>query len=545
MTEVEVLNPIGIRPIPDPRPLAGRTGGIDGRTVYLIDGQFDNGPVLLQKVADWLARHRPEIVTKQARWGMPYEQDPNLATEIRDNNGLVIYGVGLGGATSQDVVAQTLWLERAFGIVTVGIHTHAFSEQVRYLLDESGAPNAAVAFVPHPVMDIRPDGLEAYVNGNDPITGRPFMTEVLEGLTRPREHVPAKYDATTSRPARILAKGDEDRLHELFLEMELTDGLPIVLPTERRVEAMLKGTSHAPDKIVGHMSSGRGSKWSYTVEQVAVNAVMAGARPEYLPVILALASSGRTARILLTTSMANMAIVNGPIRKELGMNCGNGAMGPYSHANGTIGRAYGLLSQNFQGGSKPGVTYFGTQGNAFAYSSLIIPENEEDSPWGPFHVQHGMDPEESAVSVYYGCRSTAYTPDVREFSWQVYAKNLLQGMDPFEPPVFLLSPLAAERFIKYAGFDTKEKLADWAYENAMMPAHAYWDHQRAQTLALSRAYAGDEDYAVKHRAAPDEMINMFIRSEIEVVVVGGDTGATWRIMGGNACGKPISIDAWR
>jgi len=545
MSEVAVLNPVGNRPVPDPRPLAPRTGGIDGRTVYLIDGQFDNGPVLLQKVADWLAEHRPDVKTKMARWSMPYQQDARLAAAIRDDNGIVIYGVGLGGATSQDVTNQSLWLEREFGVVTVAIHTHTFGRQVEYLLDESGAPNAAVAFVPHPVMDVRPDGLEAYVNGNDPLTGRPFMDEVLDGLTKPRQHLVSRFDETTSKPPRILARGDEDRLHSLFLERELTDGLPIVLPTERRVDEMLRGTSHAPDKIVGEMSSCHGPDWTYTVEQVAVNAVMAGARPEYLPVILALASSGSTARILLTTSMANMGIVNGPIRKQIGMNAGNGAMGPYSHANATIGRAYGLLSQNFQGGSKPGVSYFGTQGNAFAYSNLVFPENEEDSPWEPLHVQHGMSRTDSAVTVFSGCRSTAYTPDVREFSWRVYTKQLLQGMDPFEPPVFLLSPLAAERFIKYAGFDTKAKLADWAFENAKMPAHAYWDHQRAQTLALSRTYAGDEEYAVKHRAKPDELVNMFIRSEIEIVVVGGDTGATWRIMGGNSRGTPISIDAWR
>ena len=102
--------------------------------------------------------------------------------------------------------------------------------------------------------------------------------------------------------------------------------------------------------------------WEYTVEKVAVNAVMAGARPEYFPVILALAATGVSARGSTTSSMAAMVVVNGPIRHEIGMNSGIGAMGPYNHANATIGRAYGLLSQNLQGGSVAGRQLHGLAG---------------------------------------------------------------------------------------------------------------------------------------------------------------------------------------
>src|SRR5437588_12284306 len=116
---------------------------------------------------------------------------------------------------------------------------------------------------------------------------------------------------------------------------------------------------------------------------------MAGARPAYFPVILALAPTGVTARGSSSSAVAAIAVVNGPIRGEIGMNAGTGAMGPYSHANATIGRAYGLLSQNGQGGSVPGLSYMGNQGNSYAYKSLTFAENEEHSPWAPVHVQHG------------------------------------------------------------------------------------------------------------------------------------------------------------
>ena len=129
--------------------------------------------------------------------------------------------------------------------------------------------------------------------------------------------------------------------------------------------------------------------WEFDVEKVAVNAVMAGARPEYLPVILAMAASGTTARSSSTTSFAAISVVNGPIRNEIGMNSGIGALGPYNHANATIGRAYGLLSQNLQGGSVPGESYMGSLGNFLSYSACF-PEAEERSPWAPFHVDEGF-----------------------------------------------------------------------------------------------------------------------------------------------------------
>src|SRR5215471_12969159 len=113
----------------------------------------------------------------------------------------------------------------------------------------------------------------------------------------------------------VAGPDSEENLQQQFLQNYWTDYLPITLPTEEPVAAMLKGTSHAPDEIVGRMRPTAFREfWEYTVEKVAVNAVMAGARPEYFPVILALAASGSTARSSSTTSMTNMAVVNGPIR---------------------------------------------------------------------------------------------------------------------------------------------------------------------------------------------------------------------------------------
>src|ERR1041384_6785496 len=186
------------------------------------------------------------------------------------------------------------------------------------------------------------------------------------------------FERTTPR---LVEPDTEDNLQRQFLENRWTDGLPIVLPTEQRVAAMLAATSRKPDEIVGRMQATEfRAHWEYTVEKVAVNAVMAGAKPEYFPVILALAASEVSARGSTSSSSSAMVVVNGPVRKEIGMNWGIGAMGPYNHANATIGRAYGLLSQNLPGGSEPGGTSMGSQGNSYTYNNATSAEHDAPRP---------------------------------------------------------------------------------------------------------------------------------------------------------------------
>ena len=302
----------------------------------------------------------------------------------------------------------------------------------------------------------------------------------------------------------------EDNLHQLFLDNNWTDKLPILLPTEERVATMLAATSHDPDEVVGRMRpTSTREAWQYTVEKVAVNAVMAGAKPEYFPVILALAATQTSARASTTSSAAAMVVVNGPVRHQIGMNWGTGALGPYNHANATIGRAYGLLSQNLQGGSLPGVNYLGSQGNNYAYNSITFAENEERSPWEPFHVQHGFESNESTVSVFSGCRSTAFMLGLRERHWQDHVRSMLRGSTPHAPPTFILDPITARLFIDRGGFDTKEKLIDWVHENATMRASEYWDYQLIQNYVHPRALNGVEPYATMLQADDDELIRIF------------------------------------
>ena len=436
-------------------------------------------------------------------------------------------------------------IEAKYGVPTVAVHTDKFDRVVRSVATTNGMPGLRQVFVPQPVMGKSALELRAYVDGKDPLTGRPVMQEVVEGLTRPfnaEDLGPLEFDRSTPR---LVAPDTAPNLERLFVEKHWTDMLPIVLPTEERVAAMLAGTRRRPDEVVGRMRPTHFREyWEYTVEKVAVNAVMAGARPEHFPVILALAASGVSARGSSTSALATMAVVNGPIRHEIGMNAGIGAMGPYNQANAVIGRAYGLLSQNLQGGSVPGLTYMGSQGNGYAYASVTFAENEERSPWEPLHVQHGLAPGDSAVSVFTGCRSTAFTLGLREKHWREHVGNMLRGMDPHSPPTLLLDPITARQFIDRGGFTKKDALIDWLYDAARMPAGEYWDYQLVQNYIYPRATFGEEPWASKLTAAPDELIPMFRREDIHVVVVGGETNGYWRIMG-CTYQKTAPVDEWR
>ena len=369
-----------------------------------------------------------------------------------------------------------------------------------------------------------------------------------------RTHDPDIADAraiTAMTPlirSRRLELGASEDEQEAMFARGWTDGLPVVAPTIERVARMLAGTTRAPDDMVAVIPP---DLVECTVEKVAVNAVMAGADPSHFPVILALAASGDTGRQSSMSSMGNMVVVNGPIRNEIGMNSGIGALGPYNYANSAIGRAFGLLSQNLQGGSVPGISYNGSQGCNFSYNSCTFAENEEASPWEPYHVQHGYSREDSTVTVSY-VWGNVWSEHLRTY-WPEKLQAMLCGLEPSMGMTLALDPIVAREFVE-RGFDTKEKVIDWIYENARIPARRYWDHIMLNMIR-EVVEAGVEPFASYSKAPPDELIPMFEPDRINIVVVGGATNGQFNVfMGGPMRGKfrsggarqaTISVDAWR
>lgn len=190
---------------------------------------------------------------------------------------------------------------------------------------------------------------------------------------------------------------------ETWFDKGVTDGLPVVPPTRERVERMLAGTARDRAELVGEVAPNYGRA---TVEKIAVNAVMAGCRPDYLPVVLAAVEAACDPAFNLhgmsasTHFSAPLIVVNGPIRVRIGLNCSFGVFGPGYRANATIGRALRLVMINV-GGAKPGETSMSTFGHPGRYT-YCIGEHEEASPWPAYHCERGCRPEQSAVTVFAG-----------------------------------------------------------------------------------------------------------------------------------------------
>ena len=194
---------------------------------------------------------------------------------------------------------------------------------------------------------------------------------------------------------------DAATLIEAYYDAGWTDGLPVVPPTEASITAMLAGAGLRGDEVVGEIA---GRNAVVTAEKLAINAVLAGCRPEYAPVVAAavralcapdFAYHGPASS---TGGSAIVLIVGGPIARRIGLNSGNNAFGQGHRPNATIGRAVRLVMMNALN-TRPGLLDRATLGNPGKYS-FCFAENEDGHPWEPLHVARGLAREDSAVTVY-------------------------------------------------------------------------------------------------------------------------------------------------
>ena len=192
-----------------------------------------------------------------------------------------------------------------------------------------------------------------------------------------------------------------DDIDEFMFDQGFSDGLPLVAPTPERVLRMLSGTARDAQDIVAVVPP---SMAPVTVEKIAINAVMAGCKPEYLPVVIAAVEAVCTDEFNIhgvnatTMGASPVLVVNGPIRQRIGMNMKQAALGNGNRANATIGRAVRLVVRNV-GGARPGGTDRSTLSSPMKFT-MCFAEWEEGSPWEPLHVERGFQREDSVVTAF-------------------------------------------------------------------------------------------------------------------------------------------------
>jgi hypothetical protein len=401
-----------------------------------------------------------------------------------------------------------------------------------------------------PVIGMSPEVLDKFIVGNDPYTGKPVIEEIIDVLTKPvtvakpTSASPAAVKATP--PPEFLKSDTEDNLYRLFYENGWTDGLPIILPNEERVKKMLAGTGASPEDVVCEsFRFDTGEVVKNNVTNIAVIAVMAGARPEYFPVLLAIASTRQPALLGSTTAFGTMVIVNGPIRNEIGMNAGIGAFSPLNQANSVIGRAWTLMSICW-GQAKPDKTFWSSQGNNNTYNNMCAAENEERSVWEPFHVTKGYKADESIVSLFRGWAMLSTSGAAAHRSLGEELNIQLAVMPPLNSAAtIVMDPLVARNLKENEGFKTKQDYCRWLSRNIKMPVGQYWKTDQIDMLVASEAYKGVEPYASWKKLPDDALIAPYQNPDnINIVVVGGETSPLFKTSNYSYAGS-ASIDKWR
>jgi hypothetical protein len=307
---------------------------------------------------------------------------------------------------------------------------------------------------------------------------------------------------------------------------------------------MLKGTSLPPDKVVSTLNWPGGNR-EMTVEKVAVCAVMAGAKPEHFPLILAVSRSVPFGNS--TSSMANMILVNGPIRNEIGMNSGLNVMGPHNEVNAVVGRTYTLLSKT-AGNLHSGKTTFSALGSNIQYNNLTIAENEEALPsgWDPIHVMRGFKPENSIVTVGTGWSYISSVGEVqRQYPPQYLIRDYMRSLTGMGATV-IVTPEVAEILKDSQNFATKRDLSAWLAANVKKTVSSYWGNGVISTMNSSMAIQGMEPLASQYRKLqtnPEELINTFQAGQVNIIVAGkGQT--TWFVTDFGV-GRGTNVDEYR
>lgn len=320
--------------------------------------------------------------------------------------------------------------------------------------------------------------------------------EIIDALTRPltaEEKSPEQR--VLKEQTRIIFKGSFEEVNRFFYKRGWSDGFPVVPPTEEAVAEMLTGTDLHPEHLLGELQSRDGKA---TIEKIAVNAVMAGCLPTHMPVLIAATMNllesesgfnGFTTYGFSTGSWAPFWIVNGPVGEQINLNNGSGALSPGNIANAAIGRAVGLIIKNI-GGVRKGIEDMGTIGNPMKYT-LVISENEEESPWEPLHVESGFDRKDSTVTMSFpNCylQHIPYTSDA-DGILRAIVDHLPRGMRYN----LIITPAHAKNLSR-EGYD-KEKVKKYILENKLVTrerAEAFLGMGPVQIVSMDKKGDGSE-----------------------------------------------------
>jgi hypothetical protein len=342
------------------------------------------------------------------------------------------------------------------------------------------------------------------------------------------ERLQIRFGETGLNARRIELGAEEDESEAMFAR-GWSDGLPLVPPTEERVLRMLQGAARDPQEVVGLVPPALAPA---TVEKIAINAVMAGCKPEYLPVVLAAVEAVLDERfamhgVLATTMFVGpVVVVNGPIRRRIGMNAKGNALGQGNRANATIGRAVQLVVRNI-GGGRPQEIDRATLGNPGKYTYCFA-EDEEGSCWEPLSVERGLASGASAVTVFAGFGLQGVV-DQKSREPQSLARSFAESLKAWLN--VKLAPACDAMLVVCPEHERTFRLAGWSKARLYEELYRLCEIPGAEVVAGAKGIAEGGPPALAGRT-----VNKFRPGGLLIVRAGGAAGMFSGIIGGWSAG---------
>lgn len=544
-------------------PPAPRPSTLDGAVVALYWNGKQNGLDALERTRELLAERFRDIrfvdVVGELGGTNRYLSEAQLEMLQRE--------VDVAVCTSADCGSCTSWLMRDLcelerrGVPAVGYTAAIFDDDARFSTQTFGVPEACPVIVPECFSNKTTAEIHQMVDD--------AIDEVIELLTTDRvvlDDLPQFDKMVLEQAPELIFEGDDlmdafDAMQAEFLRNGWSDGMPLVPPTRAKVDAMIEASGRDGDDVVGLFAPGFGVG---TVRKIAANAVMAGCKPETMPVIMAMMecilepSIGLRTWAMSTGPQAPVVLVSGPIADEIGMNRGVCALGPgsISQVNVSIGRALRLIMMNV-GLSYPGISDMDTIGTPMKFSCCVA-ENEERTPWEPWRVQQGFGIEESTVTVNVPYGMTELfdfqnsDPELLIESWSTLTSHTCGTPSAGAWLIKRDAPLSAG----YPFHGKFSNLLLMAPDHAAVFANAGWTpddireaiHRRTKlTFRQLMLNQSMEAFRASHpelsflEDAPETMVNVNPSSEcFELFVVGASAGRSQFCFGGtNSVTKPI------
>ena len=385
------------------------------------------------------------------------------------------------------------------------------------------------------------------------------IDQIEAALQRSKPGAPAGEVDVEPGPREVIFTGSLDEVEQHFLDKGWSDGLPIIPPTPDRVSRFLAATSSEPDTVLGILPP---ELREITITNIAANGVMAGCRPEYMPVLVAVARCVTDPRfrpedLTSTFGLEPLIVVSGPVVEALGFNTGTGAMRLGRQANTSIGRFLRLLLRNVGGLRIPPGT---SDAGAIGYSFNVVMAEDEPSTraigWDPFRVDNGFPPDSSTASVLLVTNHSApiYTAgETAEEHLQTIARILANAIGPWAytaavhggfNPLLLLSPSVARALHEF-GVD-KDDIRAYLHEHLRIRADVTerYAHQVGRTDFSFAASIGDpalrESWVAS--ADPARLVPMLIHPDWTSIVVGGNPGRNQSraYVGNLVAGPPVT-----